>query len=75
MGCWWALERVNVFIDHQSSGESKCYRVASAVKPYMGLTLCRSFITAARNNVPFVKDVDALKIWALDYFHELAKRM
>ncbi len=63
MGCWWTLEQVNVFIDHRSSGEPKCCRVASAVKPYMGVTLCESFITEARNDVSrFVKDVDALSI-------------
>lgn len=33
-------------------------------------------VVAARNDVSrFVKDVEALKIWSRDYFHELAKRM
>lgn len=33
-------------------------------------------VAAARNDVSrFVKDVEALKIWSRDYFHELAKRM
>ena len=33
-------------------------------------------VVAAKNDVSwFVKDVEALKIWSRDYFHELAKRM
>ena len=33
-------------------------------------------VVAARNDVSrFVKDVEALKIWSRDYFHELAKHM
>lgn len=33
-------------------------------------------VVPARNDVSrFVKDVEALKIWSRDYFHELAKRM
>lgn len=33
-------------------------------------------VAAARNDVSrFVKDVEALKIWSRDYFHELTKRM
>ena len=33
-------------------------------------------VAAAKNDVSkFVKDVEALKIWSRDYFHELAKRM
>uniref|UniRef100_B3END9 Nucleotidyl transferase AbiEii/AbiGii toxin family protein n=1 Tax=Chlorobium phaeobacteroides (strain BS1) TaxID=331678 RepID=B3END9_CHLPB len=33
-------------------------------------------VAAARKDVSrFVKDVDALKIWSLDYFHEVAQRM
>ncbi len=33
-------------------------------------------VAAARNDVSrFVKDVEALKIWSRNYFHELAKRM
>ena len=33
-------------------------------------------VAAARNDVSrFVKDVEALKIWSLDDFHEVAKRM
>ena len=33
-------------------------------------------VTAARNDVSrFVKDDEVLKIWSLDYFYVLAKRM